>query len=286
MTSAKSISSMRWTSTHAATPAIDSHTTGRNRLRTCLGTLGIRSTYNPLMSLFANLVAVSQRVGATSARLAKVRELAACLRAVEPSEIDIAVHYLSGEIPQGRFGIGYATLRKASEQGGVASTATLTIDDVDRSLAEVAGLQGLRLCDEAGRSTAVIVRAGDPRRAGIPDAPAGRRAAPGRARRRHGRCDRRRRRPYRSSKCAARRCMRRISARSRAPRSREGSRSARAVSARAVVADRADAGADRGRRRRSADAARRRGRVRMEDGRCAHPGAQSRRRRAHLHAQL
>ena len=56
MTSAKSISSMRWTSTHAATPAIDSHTTGRNRLRTCLGTLGIRSTYNPLMSLFANLV--------------------------------------------------------------------------------------------------------------------------------------------------------------------------------------------------------------------------------------
>ena len=40
------------------------------------------------MSLFANLVAVSQRVGATAARLAKVRELAACLRAVEPSEID------------------------------------------------------------------------------------------------------------------------------------------------------------------------------------------------------
>jgi DNA ligase 1 len=104
--------------------------------------LGIRSTYNPHMSLFANLVAVSQRVGATAARLAKVRELAACLRAVEPSEIDTAVHYLSGEIPQGRFGIGYATLRKASEQGGVASTATLTIADVDRSLAEVAGLRG------------------------------------------------------------------------------------------------------------------------------------------------
>ena len=65
--------------------------------------------HNPCMSLFANLVAVSQRVGATTARLAKVRELAACLRAVEPSEIDTAVHYLSGELPQGRFGIGYAT---------------------------------------------------------------------------------------------------------------------------------------------------------------------------------
>jgi DNA ligase-1 len=94
------------------------------------------------MSLFANLVAVSQRVGATTARLAKVRELAACLRAVEPSEIDIAVHYLSGELPQGRFGIGYTTLRKASERGGVASTALLTIGDVDRSLSEVAALRG------------------------------------------------------------------------------------------------------------------------------------------------
>ena len=66
------------------------------------------------MSLFADLVAVSQRVGATSARLAKVRELAAHLRAVEPSEIDTAVHYLSGEMPQGRFGIGYAALRKTA----------------------------------------------------------------------------------------------------------------------------------------------------------------------------
>jgi DNA ligase-1 len=94
------------------------------------------------MSLFADLVAVSQRVGATTARLAKVRELAACLRAVEPSEIDTAVHYLSGEIPQGRFGIGYAALRKASERSGGAATATLAIADVDRSLTEVAALRG------------------------------------------------------------------------------------------------------------------------------------------------
>jgi ATP-dependent DNA ligase I len=94
------------------------------------------------MSLFANLVAVSQRVGATTARLAKVRELSAGLRAVEPNEIDTAVHYLSGELPQGRFGIGYATLRKASDRGGVAATATLAIVDVDRSLGEVAGLSG------------------------------------------------------------------------------------------------------------------------------------------------
>jgi DNA ligase 1 len=94
------------------------------------------------MSLFANLVAVSRRVGATSARLAKVRELAVHLSAIEPSEIDTAVHYLSGEMPQGRFGIGYAALRKASEEGGVAAAAGLTIADVDRSLADVAAIRG------------------------------------------------------------------------------------------------------------------------------------------------
>jgi DNA ligase-1 len=98
--------------------------------------------HNPVMSLFADLVAVSQRVGATSARLAKVRELAAHLRAVEPSEIDTAVHYLSGEIPQGRFGIGYAALRKAGEASGAAAAATLAIADVDRSLADVAAIRG------------------------------------------------------------------------------------------------------------------------------------------------
>jgi DNA ligase 1 len=93
------------------------------------------------MSLFADLVAVSRRIGATTARLAKIREIAAHLRAVEPSEIDTAVHYLSGEIPQGRFGIGYAALRKASERSGAASPA-LTIGDVDRSLADVAAVRG------------------------------------------------------------------------------------------------------------------------------------------------
>jgi hypothetical protein len=41
--------------------------------------------------------------------LAKVRELAALLRALQPDEIETGVHYLSGELPQGRIGIGYAT---------------------------------------------------------------------------------------------------------------------------------------------------------------------------------
>jgi DNA ligase-1 len=93
------------------------------------------------MTQLANLVDTSQRVGATAARLAKVRELAACLRALEPAEIEIAVHYLSGETPQGRFGIGYAVLQ-AARSAATAGAATLSITEVDRRLAEIATIRG------------------------------------------------------------------------------------------------------------------------------------------------
>lgn len=93
------------------------------------------------MSLFANLVNASGRVGASSARLAKVRELASFLRAMPADEIEAAVLYLSGEIPQGRFGIGYAMLKAAAAQSAAAS-ATLSIADVDRRLTALAALRG------------------------------------------------------------------------------------------------------------------------------------------------
>jgi DNA ligase-1 len=93
------------------------------------------------MTLLASLVEVSERVSATSARLAKVRELAGLLRSLEPEEIPIGVQYLSGETPQGRFGLGYALLRDASE-GVAAATPSLTLAEVDRSIAEVAALRG------------------------------------------------------------------------------------------------------------------------------------------------
>lgn len=93
------------------------------------------------MTLLARLVETSQRLSATPARLAKVRELAACLRALEPGEIEIGVEYLSGETPQGRFGIGYAALRAASA-GAASNDATLSLAGVDRLLEEVAGIRG------------------------------------------------------------------------------------------------------------------------------------------------
>jgi len=93
------------------------------------------------LTLLANVADASQRVGATPARLAKVRELAALLAALAPEEIDIATLYLSGEIPQGRIGIGYATLQVAAAQPA-ASQATLTIGDVDSELSALAATRG------------------------------------------------------------------------------------------------------------------------------------------------
>jgi len=93
------------------------------------------------VTLFAALVATSQRVGATRARLAKVRELATYLAALPPEEIEIAAHYLSGELPQGRIGIGYASLQSAA-QGGGSAAPTLSLLQLDRQLAALAETVG------------------------------------------------------------------------------------------------------------------------------------------------
>jgi DNA ligase-1 len=93
------------------------------------------------MTLLASLVDTSRRVGATSARLGKVRELAMTLRALAADEIEIGVLYLAGETPQGRFGIGYAALSEASAGVG-AREATLSLTEVNRRLNEIAALRG------------------------------------------------------------------------------------------------------------------------------------------------
>jgi DNA ligase-1 len=93
------------------------------------------------MTLLADLVATSQRVGAASARGAKVRELAAFLKSLPSAEIETAVHYLSGQIPQGRIGIAYKALREAGASPA-ANEGALTIAEADRSLAAIAEIRG------------------------------------------------------------------------------------------------------------------------------------------------
>jgi DNA ligase 1 len=93
------------------------------------------------MTLLANLVSTSQRVSANSARSTKIRELAAFLRTLAADEVDIAVHYLSGEIPQGKIGIGYSTLRTAASSPPV-QTGTLSIIELDHILTTLATIRG------------------------------------------------------------------------------------------------------------------------------------------------
>jgi len=93
------------------------------------------------MTLLAAIVDTSAKVAATSARLAKVRELAACVRSFAADEIVIGVAYLSGETPQRKFGIGYAVLKEASAEAKAAE-ASLTVLDVDSRLTEIAAIRG------------------------------------------------------------------------------------------------------------------------------------------------
>jgi DNA ligase-1 len=93
------------------------------------------------VTLLAELVGASQRVGASAARKVKVRELSSLLRALAPDEIDTGVHYLSGEIPQGKFGVGFAAVRAAAS-APAANAGTLAIAEVDQRLNELAAIRG------------------------------------------------------------------------------------------------------------------------------------------------
>jgi DNA ligase 1 len=89
--------------------------------------------------LLARVAATSAEVAATSARSAKVGLIAACLREAAPAEVAPLVAYLSGDLPQRRTGVGWASLR---DMPAPAEVATLTIVEVDRLLTTIAELAG------------------------------------------------------------------------------------------------------------------------------------------------
>jgi ATP-dependent DNA ligase I len=89
------------------------------------------------------LVDTSRSVAATRSRKAKTAALAACVTAANsPAVARLAVAYLVGQMPQGRIGIGGATLRKVAGAVTPAADATLTLADVDGALAAIASHAG------------------------------------------------------------------------------------------------------------------------------------------------
>src|SRR5688572_22667950 len=90
--------------------------------------------------LFDDLAAASDLVGSTSKRNAKVAALAAVLRRAGPDEAAPAVAFLTGAMPGGRIGVGWATL--ANARVAPADVATLTVTEVADTLVTIAATTG------------------------------------------------------------------------------------------------------------------------------------------------
>jgi DNA ligase-1 len=89
--------------------------------------------------LLIDVVRVSESVARTSARLGKIAHLAELLGRVGPEEAEIAISYLSGELPQRQIGVGWRSLQDLPDPKLVA-TATLT--DVDILLTKIKAVSG------------------------------------------------------------------------------------------------------------------------------------------------
>ena len=105
------------------------------------------------MTRLAEVVRASAAVAATSSRLAKIRVIADCLRALAPDEIEIALPWLSGDIRQGKLTLGYASLQAV--MGHAAASASLTVAHVD------AAFQNLKTVKGKGSSSARQTQLGD-----------------------------------------------------------------------------------------------------------------------------
>ncbi|HEU5263458.1 MAG TPA: hypothetical protein VFU34_02400, partial [Gaiellaceae bacterium] len=89
--------------------------------------------------LFHEIARASQDVASTPARLAKVVRLADCLARACAREISIAVSYLTGELPQGTIGVGWAALRELPPPTDEPKLELMVVDDALSSLQAISG---------------------------------------------------------------------------------------------------------------------------------------------------
>lgn len=91
----------------------------------------------------AELVAASRDVTATPGRLAKIDRLAGLLAAAGPGERAEVTAWLAGDLPQGRIGLGPATVYAAvAAAPAPPADATLSVAEVDAAFTAVAGARG------------------------------------------------------------------------------------------------------------------------------------------------
>ena len=90
--------------------------------------------------LLDEIAKTSADVAATPARLAKIARLAECLGHARPEEVGVAVAYLSGELPQGPIGVGWAALRDLPQPA--PPLPALELLEVDAAVSRVAAIAG------------------------------------------------------------------------------------------------------------------------------------------------
>ena len=103
--------------------------------------------------VLAEIAATSAAVAATSRRLAKTELLAACLQPLAPAEVPVAVAYLSGELPGGALGVGWAAMRALPAPAPGPPTVTLLETEAALGRIRAAagpGSQGLRRSELSG----------------------------------------------------------------------------------------------------------------------------------------
>lgn len=90
--------------------------------------------------LFTRIIDTSSAVGATRSRKTKIEALQLLLAEVDPAEIEPVVSWLSGELPQGRIGVGWRTLADIAVDASTGSSLTVTaVDDAITAVASTAG---------------------------------------------------------------------------------------------------------------------------------------------------
>jgi DNA ligase-1 len=119
----------------------------------------------------SDVVEVSAGVTATSARNAKIAQIATLLARAEPGQVAVAVAFLSGELLQGQIGVGYATIGElfraadaaGADDGGNAGPLTLTeVNEVFAAIGAVTGPGSVALRRE--QLAALFARAADSER--------------------------------------------------------------------------------------------------------------------------
>ena len=106
----------------------------------------------------ADLVACSQAVRSTRSRKKKTAHLAELLERTRPEEVATVVAWLSGELRQGKIGLGYATVFKALDATAPGASG-LAVSGLDAALTEIGGLSGKGSNTERARRLRALMAA-------------------------------------------------------------------------------------------------------------------------------